>query len=137
MILPRWPWRPIYIHDRVTSDDVARVVAKATGIPVQSLLKGEKEKLVHVSSFKLAHLIISLCVRRWKIVSVSALLVRTMLLSQLAMLSDYRERVYNLQIDLLLLSFSSDRLVWGRYVYLSSYEFQHLDEYFRRNYAKR
>lgn len=45
------------LHDRVTSDDVARVVAKATGIPVQSLLKGEKEKLVHVSSFKLAHLI--------------------------------------------------------------------------------
>lgn len=37
------------IHDRVTSSDIARVVAKATGIPVQSLLKGEKEKLVHVS----------------------------------------------------------------------------------------
>ncbi|PAV15774.1 P-loop containing nucleoside triphosphate hydrolase [Pyrrhoderma noxium] len=36
------------LHDRVTSDDVARVVAKATGIPVQSLLKGEKEKLVHM-----------------------------------------------------------------------------------------
>ena len=36
------------LHERVTSDDVARVVAKATGIPVQSLLKGEKEKLVHV-----------------------------------------------------------------------------------------
>lgn len=37
------------LHDRVTSEDVARVVAKSTGIPVQSLLKGEKEKLVHVS----------------------------------------------------------------------------------------
>ncbi|KAH8112062.1 P-loop containing nucleoside triphosphate hydrolase protein [Phellopilus nigrolimitatus] len=36
------------LHDRVTSDDVARVVAKATGIPVQSLLKGEREKLVHM-----------------------------------------------------------------------------------------
>ncbi|KAL5476576.1 HSP78_2 [Sanghuangporus weigelae] len=36
------------LHDRVTSDDVARVVAKSTGIPVQSLLKGEKEKLVHM-----------------------------------------------------------------------------------------
>lgn len=36
------------IHDRVTSSDIARVVARATGIPVQSLLKGEKEKLVHV-----------------------------------------------------------------------------------------
>ena len=37
------------LHDRVTSADIARVVAKATGIPVQSLLKGEREKLVHVS----------------------------------------------------------------------------------------
>ena len=36
------------LHERVTSDDVAKVVAKATGIPVQSLLKGEKEKLVQV-----------------------------------------------------------------------------------------
>ncbi|KAK0486080.1 P-loop containing nucleoside triphosphate hydrolase protein [Armillaria novae-zelandiae] len=30
------------LHDRVTSNDISRVVAKATGIPVQSLLKGEK-----------------------------------------------------------------------------------------------
>ena len=37
------------LHDRVTSSDIARVVARATGIPVQNLLKGEKEKLVHVS----------------------------------------------------------------------------------------
>ncbi|PIL30251.1 transporter [Ganoderma sinense ZZ0214-1] len=36
------------LHDRVTSADIARVVAKATGIPVQSLLKGEREKLVHM-----------------------------------------------------------------------------------------
>jgi ATP-dependent Clp protease ATP-binding subunit ClpB len=36
------------LHDRVTSSDIARVVAKATGIPVQSLLKGEREKLAHV-----------------------------------------------------------------------------------------
>ena len=40
------------LHDRVTSDDVARVVAKSTGIPVQSLLKGEREKLVHVCSLQ-------------------------------------------------------------------------------------
>jgi ATP-dependent Clp protease ATP-binding subunit ClpB len=39
------------LHDRVTSDDIARVVAKATGIPVTNLLKGEKEKLIHVSAF--------------------------------------------------------------------------------------
>lgn len=37
------------LHDRVTSNDIARVVAKATGIPVQNLLKGERDKLVHVS----------------------------------------------------------------------------------------
>ncbi|KAI0711738.1 P-loop containing nucleoside triphosphate hydrolase protein [Earliella scabrosa] len=36
------------LHDRVTSADIACVVAKATGIPVQSLLKGEREKLVHM-----------------------------------------------------------------------------------------
>lgn len=38
------------LHDRVTSNDIARVVAKATGIPVQNLLKGERDKLVHVSA---------------------------------------------------------------------------------------
>ena len=37
------------LHDRVTSNDISRVVAKATGIPVQNLLKGERDKLVHVS----------------------------------------------------------------------------------------
>lgn len=42
------------IHDRVTSSDIARVVARATGIPVQSLLKGEKEKLVHVRPIDLS-----------------------------------------------------------------------------------
>jgi ATP-dependent Clp protease ATP-binding subunit ClpB len=36
------------LHDRVTSNDIARVVAKSTGIPVQNLLKGEKDRLVHV-----------------------------------------------------------------------------------------
>ncbi|KAK0226196.1 P-loop containing nucleoside triphosphate hydrolase protein [Armillaria fumosa] len=36
------------LHDRVTSNDISRVVAKATGIPVQSLLKGERDKLVHM-----------------------------------------------------------------------------------------
>ncbi|KAF8628075.1 hypothetical protein AX15_004106 [Amanita polypyramis BW_CC] len=38
------------LHDRVTSNDIARVVAKATGIPVQNLLKGEKDKLVHMET---------------------------------------------------------------------------------------
>lgn len=36
------------VHERVTSSDIARVVAKATGIPVQNLLKGEKEKLIQM-----------------------------------------------------------------------------------------
>ncbi|KAL4061946.1 P-loop containing nucleoside triphosphate hydrolase protein [Scleroderma yunnanense] len=38
------------LHDRVTSNDISRVVAKATGIPVQNLLKGEREKLVHMEA---------------------------------------------------------------------------------------
>ncbi|KAI0262358.1 P-loop containing nucleoside triphosphate hydrolase protein [Gloeopeniophorella convolvens] len=36
------------LGERVTSDDISRVVARATGIPVQSLLKGERERLVHM-----------------------------------------------------------------------------------------
>lgn len=40
----------VMLHERVTGEDVARVVAKATGIPVQNLMRGEKEKLVHVSN---------------------------------------------------------------------------------------
>ena len=36
------------LHDRVTSNDISRVVAKSTGIPVQNLLKGERDRLVHV-----------------------------------------------------------------------------------------
>ena len=36
------------LGEHVTSDDIARVVARAMGIPVQSLLKEEQERLVHV-----------------------------------------------------------------------------------------
>ncbi|EMD01086.1 hypothetical protein BAUCODRAFT_29477 [Baudoinia panamericana UAMH 10762] len=36
------------IHDSVTSDDIAAVVARATGIPVTKLMAGEIEKLVHM-----------------------------------------------------------------------------------------
>lgn len=43
------------LHDRVTSNDIARVVAKATGIPVQNLLKGERDKLVHVRVIAMAY----------------------------------------------------------------------------------
>lgn len=43
------------LHDRVTSNDIARVVAKATGIPVTNLLKGERDKLVHVNVLVSVH----------------------------------------------------------------------------------
>ncbi|KAJ7855483.1 P-loop containing nucleoside triphosphate hydrolase protein [Mycena olivaceomarginata] len=35
------------LHERVTSNDISRVVAHATGTPVQNLLKRECDKLVH------------------------------------------------------------------------------------------
>jgi ATP-dependent Clp protease ATP-binding subunit ClpA len=71
------------IHDRVTSSDIARVVARATGIPVQSLLKGEKEKLVHVSCVN-AGVILSVIEKfslyRWRMPFVLVLWDKTMLL---------------------------------------------------------
>ncbi|ODN83504.1 hypothetical protein L202_01638 [Cryptococcus amylolentus CBS 6039] len=36
------------VKDRVTSEDIAIVVGKATGIPVNNLLKGERERLIHM-----------------------------------------------------------------------------------------
>ncbi|OCF38898.1 ATP-dependent Clp protease ATP-binding subunit ClpB [Kwoniella heveanensis CBS 569] len=36
------------VRDRVTSEDIAVVVSKSTGIPVTNLLKGERERLVHM-----------------------------------------------------------------------------------------
>lgn len=36
------------IHDSVTSDDIATVVSKSTGIPVTKLMAGEVEKLIHM-----------------------------------------------------------------------------------------
>ncbi|CDK26828.1 unnamed protein product [Kuraishia capsulata CBS 1993] len=38
------------LHESVTSDDIARVVSKMTGIPVQSMLKGEKDKLLYMET---------------------------------------------------------------------------------------
>ncbi|KAF7356093.1 p-loop containing nucleoside triphosphate hydrolase protein [Mycena venus] len=38
----------LMLHERVTSNDIARVVARATGIPVHNLLKGERDKLIHM-----------------------------------------------------------------------------------------
>jgi len=40
------------VHERVTSNDIARVVAKATGIPVQNLMRGvTKKRAAHGSFF--------------------------------------------------------------------------------------
>ena len=36
------------IHDSVTADDIATVVSRSTGIPVNKLMAGEVEKLVHM-----------------------------------------------------------------------------------------
>ncbi|KAG0169696.1 chaperone ATPase hsp78 [Apophysomyces sp. BC1015] len=37
-----------FVHERVTSDDIARVVSRMTGIPVRNLMRGEREKLLHM-----------------------------------------------------------------------------------------
>ena len=36
------------LHDSVTADDIAAVVAKSTGIPVSKLMRGESERLIHM-----------------------------------------------------------------------------------------
>ncbi len=36
------------LHDRVTSEDIAAVVARITGIPVRNLLRGDRERLLHI-----------------------------------------------------------------------------------------
>ncbi|KAI8095527.1 P-loop containing nucleoside triphosphate hydrolase protein [Thamnidium elegans] len=39
-----------FIHERVTSNDIARVVSQMTGIPVRNLMKGEREKLLDMEN---------------------------------------------------------------------------------------
>ncbi|ODQ63492.1 heat shock protein 78, mitochondrial precursor HSP78 [Nadsonia fulvescens var. elongata DSM 6958] len=36
------------LHDSVTSDDIAKVISKMTGIPTTSLMRGEKDKLLYM-----------------------------------------------------------------------------------------
>ncbi|KAK9331029.1 P-loop containing nucleoside triphosphate hydrolase protein [Lipomyces starkeyi] len=36
------------LHDAVTSDDIARVVSRMTGIPTQSLMRGERDRLLYM-----------------------------------------------------------------------------------------
>ena len=38
------------VHEKVTSRDIANVVSRATGIPIHSLLRGEREKLLSMES---------------------------------------------------------------------------------------
>ena len=40
----------LLVSNRVTSNDIARVVAKMTGIPVSNLIKGERERLLSMES---------------------------------------------------------------------------------------
>lgn len=39
---------PFLVSNRVTSDDIARVVARMTGIPVRNLMRGERERLLTI-----------------------------------------------------------------------------------------
>jgi ATP-dependent chaperone ClpB len=36
------------LHDSVTSDDIAKVVSRMTGIPTESMMKGDKDKLLYM-----------------------------------------------------------------------------------------
>lgn len=38
------------LHESVTSDDIARVISKATGIPVTNMMRGEKDKLLYMET---------------------------------------------------------------------------------------
>src|SRR5690606_7057686 len=40
--------RPRFLKEEVTADDVAEVVARWTGIPVQRMLESERERLAHL-----------------------------------------------------------------------------------------
>ncbi|CAO3632057.1 unnamed protein product [Cunninghamella echinulata] len=45
------------VHERVTSDDIARVVSRWTGIPVTNLMKGERERLLHMEDVLSKHVV--------------------------------------------------------------------------------
>ncbi len=42
------PHETSYLHDRVTDEEIARIVARWTGIPVSRLMEGEREKLLRL-----------------------------------------------------------------------------------------
>jgi ATP-dependent Clp protease ATP-binding subunit ClpB len=45
------------IHEKVTSNDIAQVISKTTGVPITSLLKGEREKLKVMEESLLAQVV--------------------------------------------------------------------------------
>ena len=38
------------LHDSVTSDDISKVVAKMTGIPTETVMKGDKDRLLYMEN---------------------------------------------------------------------------------------
>lgn len=38
------------LHDSVTSDDISKVIAKMTGIPMETVLKGDKDRLLYMQN---------------------------------------------------------------------------------------
>ena len=48
----RWPRRtraePRCLRDKVTEDEIAKIVSRWTGVPVMKLMEGEREKLLHL-----------------------------------------------------------------------------------------
>jgi hypothetical protein len=100
----------VMLHDRVTSNDIARVVAKSTGIPVQNLLKGERDKLVHVRTISCSSFssqLYELDPSRWKMYYVAVSSARTMLSRPSVMPFACRVLVCKHRIALLHLSSSS------------------------------
>lgn len=45
------------LHDSVTSDDIAGVISKMTGIPLSNLMKGEKDKLLDMETILKQHVV--------------------------------------------------------------------------------
>ena len=104
------------LHDRVTSNDIARVVAKATGIPVQNLMKGERDKLVHVCNLALMHPVLMIAnLYRWKKRSGTESLAKITSLLRSVMQSGSLVQVFKHQIGLSRLSYSLGLQVLARY----------------------
>lgn len=50
-VLPKW------LHNKVGEEEIASIVAKTTGIPVDKILEGERDKLVHMESLLHRHIV--------------------------------------------------------------------------------